>query len=138
MPTNYGLWGKMIAAGVVMCIGGPALVYYVTPTEEELFKTNELSLSSPSLHLTANVQKQRYNPDLQRRSLEKRAERQEEYGKFINKLQEYSKSDKPMWVAAAEDQANNRAKYIEDQAAREAEIAKRKEEIRRQATAAAE
>ena len=24
--------------GVVMCIGGPALVYYVTPTEEELFK----------------------------------------------------------------------------------------------------
>lgn len=21
-----------------MCVGGPALVYYVTPTEEELFK----------------------------------------------------------------------------------------------------
>ncbi len=21
-----------------MCIGGPALIYYVTPTEEELFK----------------------------------------------------------------------------------------------------
>ena len=25
-----------------MCIGGPALIYYVTPTEEELFKVNSL------------------------------------------------------------------------------------------------
>ncbi len=25
-------------SGVVMCVGGPALVYWVSPTEEELFK----------------------------------------------------------------------------------------------------
>ena len=24
--------------GAVMCVGGPALVYWVSPTEEELFK----------------------------------------------------------------------------------------------------
>jgi hypothetical protein len=32
------------ASGAVLCIGGPALVYYVTPTEEELFKVSDLSL----------------------------------------------------------------------------------------------
>jgi hypothetical protein len=31
-------WVKMIAGGTVMCVGGPALVYYVMPTEEELFQ----------------------------------------------------------------------------------------------------
>ena len=29
--------------GALMCIGGPALVIYVTPTEEELFKVSHLS-----------------------------------------------------------------------------------------------
>lgn len=56
-------------------MGGPALTYYLTPTEEELF--------------------QKYNPDLQRKSLEKRAERQQEFDDFVTKLKEYSKSDKP-------------------------------------------
>lgn len=27
-----------------MCIGGPALIYYVTPTEEELFLVRRLNL----------------------------------------------------------------------------------------------
>ena len=30
----------MAPSGGVMCIGGPALVWYVTPTEEELFKVS--------------------------------------------------------------------------------------------------
>lgn len=38
---------------------------------------------------------QRYNPELQRRSLERRQEKQEEFDHFVNKLKEYSKSDKP-------------------------------------------
>ena len=54
--SKAGLWIKMLTAyiyistctirllilssGGVMCIGGPALIYYVTPTEEELFKAN--------------------------------------------------------------------------------------------------
>jgi hypothetical protein len=33
-------WAKMAFVGVTMCVGGPALVYYVQPTEEELFKVN--------------------------------------------------------------------------------------------------
>lgn len=62
-------------SGAVMCIGGPALVIYVSPTEEELVA--------------------RYNPELRKRSLENRAERMEDYDRFVSKLKEYSKSDKP-------------------------------------------
>lgn len=58
-----------------MCIGGPALIYYVTPTEEELFL--------------------RYNPELQRRSLERRQEKQEDFDNFVGRLKEYSRSEKP-------------------------------------------
>lgn len=38
---------------------------------------------------------QRYNPELQRRSLENRYQKQEDFDKFVTKLKEYSKSDKP-------------------------------------------
>ncbi|KAK5723324.1 Assembly factor cbp4 [Elasticomyces elasticus] len=68
----------MAAAGGIMCIGGPALIYYVTPTEEALF---------------LNLQK--YNPELQKRSLERRKEKQEDFDNFVGRLKEYSKSDKP-------------------------------------------
>lgn len=56
-------------------MGGPALTYYLTPTEEELF--------------------QKYSPDLQKRSLEGRDKTQAEFNHFVGKLKEYSKSDKP-------------------------------------------
>lgn len=59
----------------MICVGGPAFVYYVSPTEEELFK--------------------KYNPDLQKKSLANRHEKQQEFDKFVSKLKEYSKSDKP-------------------------------------------
>lgn len=58
-----------------MCVGGPAFVMWVSPTDEELVK--------------------KYNPDLQRRSREGRYERQKEFDDFVMKLKEYSKSDKP-------------------------------------------
>lgn len=48
---------------------------WVTPTDEELFK--------------------KYNPELQKRSLERRYEKQKEFDDFVGKLKEYSKSDKP-------------------------------------------
>jgi len=38
---------------------------------------------------------QRYNPELQKRSLENRQGRQQDFDNFVNKLKEYSKSDKP-------------------------------------------
>jgi hypothetical protein len=37
----------------------------------------------------------KYNPDLQKRSLENRIERQQDFDDFVGKLKEYSKSDKP-------------------------------------------
>jgi hypothetical protein len=59
----------------VVCVGGPALVFWVQPTDEELFK--------------------RYNPELQKKSLERRFERQQEFDDFVNQLKDFSKSDKP-------------------------------------------
>ncbi|KAF2155712.1 CBP4-domain-containing protein [Myriangium duriaei CBS 260.36] len=77
-PVPTATWVKMAVAGLGMCIGGPALIYYVSPSEEELFL--------------------RYNPELQRRSLEARKERQEDFDAFVNRLKQYSKSDKPIWT----------------------------------------
>ncbi|CAK3985898.1 Assembly factor cbp4 [Lecanosticta acicola] len=74
---------KMAAAGAVMCIGGPALIYYVSPTEEELFL--------------------KYNPDLQRRSLANRQEKQEDFDRFVGRLKEYSKDDRPIWTVWEKD-----------------------------------
>ena len=48
---------------------------WVQPTDEELF--------------------QKYNPELQKRSLERRFERQQEFDDFVNRLKRDSKSDKP-------------------------------------------
>lgn len=62
-------------SGGVIVIGGPALINYVQPTEEELFK--------------------RYNPELQKRSLEGREKRLQEANDFVNQIKEFSKSDKP-------------------------------------------
>lgn len=81
-------------SGGIMCIGGPALVYYVTPSEEELF-----SVSQHSNHAYCKSQKltrlQRYNPELQKRSLERRQEKQEDFDNFVGRLKEYSRSEKP-------------------------------------------
>lgn len=59
----------------MIVVGGPALTYYVTPTEEELFK--------------------KYSPDLQKKSLANRDQTQAEFNHFVDKLKQYSKSDKP-------------------------------------------
>lgn len=55
-------------------MGGPALTSYLVPTEEELFK--------------------KYNPDLQKRSLEMRGQAEQDFDNFVTRLKEYSKSDK--------------------------------------------
>ena len=38
---------------------------------------------------------QRFNPDLQKRNLENRERRQQDFDDFVMRLKEYSKSDKP-------------------------------------------
>ncbi|KAL6721874.1 Assembly factor cbp4 [Lecanora helva] len=110
--SKAGLWLKMFLVGGVICVGGPALVYYVSPTEEELFK--------------------RYNPELQKRSLENREQKQQDFNNFVNKLKEYSKSDKPIWIAAAEDEARIKADRVKEQQRIAEEIQKRRDEIKRQ------
>ncbi|KAJ2976155.1 hypothetical protein NQ176_g5112 [Zarea fungicola] len=64
-------WSK----GVAVSVGGPMATAWVVPSEEEL--------------------RSRYNPDLLKRSLEGREERQAEFNEFVTKLKAYSKSDKP-------------------------------------------
>ncbi|KAI9787896.1 MAG: assembly factor cbp4 [Peltula sp. TS41687] len=107
----------MAVTGVVICVGGPALVMYVTPSEEELFK--------------------RFNPDLQRRNLEKREERQRTHQDYLDKLREYSKSDKPIWTVAAEAEAKAKQTAVEEQARVADEAQRLKEEIRRHSSSAA-
>ncbi|KAK5175320.1 Assembly factor cbp4 [Saxophila tyrrhenica] len=104
----------MLAAGGVMCIGGPALIYYVTPSEEELFL--------------------RYNPELQRRSLQNRQQKQEDFDNFVGRLKNYSKSDKPIWIeeqvqAAKQKEASVRAELDRRRTA-EAEAEARRQEIK--------
>ncbi|KAL8807975.1 MAG: hypothetical protein Q9200_004474 [Gallowayella weberi] len=94
-------------------VGGPTLLFYFQPTDEELFK--------------------RYNPELQRKSLEGRAAREQEFEAFVTKLKEWSKSDKHIWVAAAEDEARTKAAAAEEKKRLAAEIQKRREEIKKQA-----
>ncbi|KAL8943062.1 MAG: hypothetical protein Q9211_001115 [Gyalolechia sp. 1 TL-2023] len=75
--------------------------------------------------------RRRYNPELQKKSLENRKGKQQDFDNFVNKLKEYSKSDKPIWEAAAADEAQTRANSLEDQRRQEAEIRKRRDEIKR-------
>ncbi|MCJ1374065.1 assembly factor cbp4 [Loxospora ochrophaea] len=113
--SKAALYIKMFTAGATLCIGGPALIYYVTPTEEELFKAGH-----------------RYNPELQRRSLENRQGRQEDFDNFVGRLKEYSKSDKPIWEAAAEHEARAKANNNAEEQRRIAEeVQKRRDEIKR-------
>ncbi|KAK3713815.1 Assembly factor cbp4 [Vermiconidia calcicola] len=97
-----------------MCIGGPALIYYVTPSEEELFL--------------------RYNPDLQRRSLENRQQKQEDFDNFVNRLKDYSKSDKPIWVEWEQQAAKKRQEGVQAELDRrkaaDAEAEARRQEIK--------
>lgn len=85
----------------------------VTPDEGELFK--------------------RFSPELQKRNLEMRDERLRNHQEFITQLKEYSKSDKPIWVAAAEAQAKAKEDLMRNQGEEEAMQEKIRQEMRAQA-----
>ena len=57
---------------------------WVQPTSEELFS--------------------RFTPEIQARTLAERGRAEEDFQDFINKIKEYSKSDKPIWIAAADEE----------------------------------
>ncbi|RFU32607.1 hypothetical protein B7463_g3713, partial [Scytalidium lignicola] len=130
-PSNWRMYGKMLAVGIVVCVGGPAFTYWVTPTEEELFL--------------------KYNPDLQKRSLANRQGTQQDFDDFVNRLKEYSKSDKPseffygvpwmvllspndspVWEAAADAEKKRREEQIAEQGKIMEEVNARKEAIKKQ------
>ncbi|TPX10749.1 uncharacterized protein E0L32_008318 [Thyridium curvatum] len=112
-PTNWALWAKMIGAGALICIGGPALTYYVIPTDEELF--------------------QRYNPELKKRSLERRYETEKGFDDFVNKLKEQSKSKQSIWVVQKEEARREKQAQLEESLRLAEETKARKEEVRRAA-----
>ncbi|OAA62426.1 cbp4 domain containing protein [Niveomyces insectorum RCEF 264] len=103
----------MLAGGALMCVGGPMLTMYLMPTDEELFK--------------------KYNPELQKRSLERREERQQEFNDWVANLKRQSKINKPIWVVQEEEaRAAREAKLSET--ARLAEEAKaQREALRKEA-----
>ena len=140
-----------------MCIGGPALVMWVTPTEDELRK---VCFRNAILNLILTISVQRYNPDLQKRSLENRQQKQEDFDQFVGKLKEYSKSDQPsksalfayfptmsrahptmlltsasVWAVQAQQEAQVRAGIIEQQKRAQLEQQRVQDDIKAQAVA---
>jgi hypothetical protein len=59
-------------------------------------------------------------------------ERQQDFDNFVGKLKEYSKSDKPIWEAAAEEERRSRDGKIVEQAKLMEEMRRRKEEMRKE------
>ncbi|EXJ86443.1 hypothetical protein A1O3_03394 [Capronia epimyces CBS 606.96] len=82
----------------------------VTPSEGEIFS--------------------KFNPDLQKRNLELRDQRQQNYQEFLDQLKEHSKSDKPIWIAAAEAQAKAKEELVKQKEEEKSMQQKIKEELR--------
>ncbi|KAL3473516.1 assembly factor cbp4 [Aspergillus californicus] len=89
MSSQTGTWLKMLGVGIVLIVGGPALVTKIRPTDEELV--------------------QRYNPELRKRSLEEGDKRAQEFDEYVTRLKQWSKSDKSIWFAAKEMEEKQRA-----------------------------
>ncbi|EEH09346.1 predicted protein [Histoplasma capsulatum G186AR] len=111
MP-RIGTTVKMLGAGALLCIGGPALVQYVRPTEEELF--------------------QKFNPELQKRNLETRDQRQKDFDSFVTQLKTHAKSDKSIWHAIKESETTNRREVETRRKAELEEAERQKAQIRKE------
>ncbi|PKY02333.1 hypothetical protein P168DRAFT_292406 [Aspergillus campestris IBT 28561] len=110
--SRAGTWLKMLGTGIVICVGGPALVQSIRPTDEELFK--------------------RYNPDLQKRSLEEGDRRAQEFDDYVNRLKQWSKSDKSIWYAAQEQQEQKRSEVEAQRSSAKEEARTQREEMRKE------
>ncbi|RMZ87695.1 hypothetical protein DV736_g5083, partial [Chaetothyriales sp. CBS 134916] len=110
--SRGSMYAKMAGVFAICAMGGPVLMYYVTPAEGELFK--------------------RFSPELQQHNLENRERRQREYEDFLSKLKEYSRSDKPIWQAAAEAQEKARQELMAREKEGAAETERIKEEMARE------
>lgn len=66
---------------------------WVTPTEEEIFKVNSLLRVDAPYSCSRFIQ--RYSPELQKKALAGREQRQKDFDAFVGQLKEASRSDKP-------------------------------------------
>ncbi|GAO14544.1 uncharacterized protein UV8b_04348 [Ustilaginoidea virens] len=112
-PTNWKLWAKVLVGGAAISIGGPLLTMRLTPTEDEL--------------------RSRYNPDLLKKSIEGRQEREEEFDEFVTRLKQYSKSDKPIWIVVKEEEERRKKAVLEAAKAHQREADAQRDEMRREA-----
>ncbi|KAG5970587.1 hypothetical protein E4U55_001563 [Claviceps digitariae] len=111
--TNWKVWAKVIVGGTALSVGGPYLTMRLMPTEEEL--------------------RSRYNPDLLKRSIEGRQEREQEYDEFVTRLKEYSKSDKPLWTVMKEDEERRKQALLNAGKVQKMEAETQREQMRREA-----
>ncbi|QKX57178.1 uncharacterized protein TRUGW13939_04286 [Talaromyces rugulosus] len=111
MP-NAGTWLKMLGLGAAVSIGGPMFVLYIRPTDEEIF--------------------QKYNPELQKSSIEGRERREQEYDDYVNKLKEWSKSDKSIWFAVKEEEARRKVQVAESTTQAKEEQKAQRDEMRKE------
>ncbi|CRG86326.1 Assembly factor cbp4 [Talaromyces islandicus] len=111
MPSA-GTWVKMLGLGAAISIGGPLFVQYIRPSDEEIF--------------------QKYNPELQKASIENRDRREKEYDDYVNKLKEWSKSDKSIWFAVKEEEARRKAQAEQTTAQAKEEQQAQREEMRKE------
>ncbi|RDA83438.1 hypothetical protein CP532_4423 [Ophiocordyceps camponoti-leonardi (nom. inval.)] len=107
---NWSLWAKVLIGGGLVSVGGPALTMYLSPSEDELRK--------------------RYNPDLRKKSLETREERQQEFDEFVTRLKTYSKSEKP---TMKEDEQRRKLAALQAGKTQQREADARRDEMRREA-----
>ncbi|KAJ5787601.1 hypothetical protein N7457_002591 [Penicillium paradoxum] len=110
--SRAAVWAKTIAGGLLIVVGGPALVEYIRPSDEELRK--------------------RYNPDLQKRSAEQGDRRAQEFDDYVTKLKEWSKSDKSIWYAAQEELDNKRAAIEAQRVQEKQQTRTQQEEMRKE------
>ncbi|KAI1334694.1 CBP4-domain-containing protein [Xylariaceae sp. FL0016] len=110
--SKLGTWIKMLVVGGTVCVGGPAFVLWVQPTEEELFK--------------------RYNPELQRKSLERRYEKQKDFDDFVSQLKDYAKDDRPIWMVQEEAARKRKEEMLRQDFLNAEEAKARKEALRRE------
>ncbi|KAG6029899.1 hypothetical protein E4U41_000233 [Claviceps citrina] len=99
--------------GLAISVGGPLLTMRLTPSEEEI--------------------RSRYNPDLLKKSIEGREERQQEFDDFVTRLKEYSKSDKPIWVVVKEDEERRKKAVMSAAKVQQREADTQREQMRREA-----
>ena len=67
---------------------------WVTPTEEEIFKVSLVSRVHAPPYICSHFI-QRYSPELQKKALAGREQRQKDFDAFVGQLKEAARSDKP-------------------------------------------